>query len=589
MHQPKTREQRLLGNKSASNSQALKSFYLVLVCIFCLHHDNFILKCEAFSFSSKSGFVKQSHSVKENSHSTPLILGGSCKTMVRNDNGSDSLEENGKRRRQGIPRLRNPRRRMRIRRRNKFDPSLQEETGTSTLIGSHLCEEDEEEVKVMETSSRIGLGKRIRLLGQNRPRIQNFRPRRNMNFVRNNWRPVIRIVRFRRKNDTIEQELQVLNEENTTLILKQAVLEENVQEYLTTEQSGQETIELPGQQNNEKYNKQESSNNVTTIRAENNGSIKKGDLQDVQKINSSNEQQIKKKNANETGQKGKRINITSKYKTSRVIVPSYDEKVDGLLNEYMTQPITSFSLRSFHDTETPIAGRRRWMIRSLSQKELMDHPNISRKDVENAFEDNVFRLAVPLMPLLGIDLTPIIDLQVMTATKLNDNNTKSFFKAANKPPSNVVRIRSLRMSLLATDNEMKKYNMNDSSLQKMKHPIPTKVSKDQSVRQMGNEAIHFAEKLEKWLEPQLSFEADISWNDDTVNGGNDIEMGIVAVDSKAAISLTIPPLPFGVPIPSSFLIKQIGSNVLKRALKLALNQFLRQVEIDFKRWADIDK
>jgi len=255
----------------------------------------------------------------------------------------------------------------------------------------------------------------------------------------------------------------------------------------------------------------------------------------------------------------------------------------------MTQPITSFSLRSFHDTETPIAGRRRWMIRSLSQKELMDHPNISRKDVENAFEDNVFRLAVPLMPLLGIDLTPIIDLEVMTATKLNENNTKSFFKAANKPPSNVVRIRSLRMSLLATDNEMKKYNMNDSSLQKMKHPIPTKVSKDQSVRQMGNEAIHFAEKLEKWLEPQLSFEADISWNDDTVNGGNDIEMGIVAVDSKAAISLTIPPLPFGVPIPSSFLIKQIGSNVLKRALKLALNQFLRQVEIDFKRWADIDK
>merc|ERR1719215_1534043 len=130
---------------------------------------------------------------------------------------------------------------------------------------------------------------------------------------------------------------------------------------------------------------------------------------------------------------------------------------------------------------------------------------------------------------------------------------------------------------------MKKYNQNNPSLQKLKDPIPTKVSKDQSVRQMGNEAIHFAERLEKWLEPQLIFEADISWGNDAVDVYNDKEAGMVAVDSKASISLTIPPLPFGVPIPSSFLIKQIGSNILTRALKLALNQFLRQIEIDFKR------
>ena len=574
MHQPKTSEQRLTATKSNSTNKTLTVYFLLIVCLLSLQNDSIVLKCEAFSFSNNGGLVKQP---------------GSCKTMLRYDDGSDSLEEKNKRRRQGIPRLRNPRRRMRIKGRDRFDSALPEETGTSTLTGSRVCEEDKEKMKVIKTNNRIGLRKRIRLLGQNRPRIQNFRPRRNINFVRNNWKPVIRIERFRRKNDTLGQNIRVANEENTSLEVKQPVTEDYVQEYLTTEQSGQsqKSNALQDQRKNDKDNKKNISNNISTRNDESKGSIKKDDdLRNIQNIVSSDNQQ-QKKNVNTKRQKGKRINITSKYKTSRVIVPT-NEKVDGLLNEYMTQPITSFSLRSFHDTETPVAGRRRWMIRSLSKKEIMDHPKTSGGKVEKSSVDNIFRLAVPLMPLLGIDLTPIIDLEVMTATKSNDT-TKSFFKSGKKPPSNVVQLRSMRMSLLATDNEMKKYSLNNPSLQKMKDPIPTKVSKDQSVRQMGNEAIHFAERLEKWLEPQLTFEADISWDNDTVDVCNDIEAQMVAVDSKASISLTIPPLPFGVPIPSSFLIKQIGSNILTRALKLALNQFLRQVEIDFKRWADVDK
>jgi len=103
---------------------------------------------------------------------------------------------------------------------------------------------------------------------------------------------------------------------------------------------------------------------------------------------------------------------------------SSDEQYDGLSNEYMTQPITSFSWRSFQ--ETPTAGKRRqWMIRPLEKSELQSNKN-------NAFEEErFFCLAVPLMPLLGIDLTPIIDLEVIPATK-NNNNFFSMDNQMNK-------------------------------------------------------------------------------------------------------------------------------------------------------------
>jgi len=288
----------------------------------------------------------------------------------------------------------------------------------------------------------------------------------------------------------------------------------------------------------------------------------------------------------------------------------------------MTQPITSYSLRSFHDNETPVAGKRRWMIRPLKQCELSFKKGEENNNNNNTpfDEERFFRLAVPLMPLLGIDLTPIIDLEVIPATTKNTSNGALLLMdkmnlLKTSLSSSFVRIRSVRLSILATEDEVntnmdnnnsqrttktttnrrirkKKQPIKKNQLSSLEEPTPTKVSKDKSVRQMGNEAINFAEKLEKWLDPHLSFEAIIQWEDTAVNDAEKMSSSrqrrLVSVDSRAVISATIPHIPFAVPIPSSFLVKQIGSNLLKKALNLAMNQFLRQLEIDFKRWAEVD-
>ena len=79
------------------------------------------------------------------------------------------------------------------------------------------------------------------------------------------------------------------------------------------EQSGQsqKSNALQDQRKNDKDNKKNISNNISTRNDESKGSIKKDDdLRNIQNIVSSDNQQ-QKKNANTKRQKGKRINITS--------------------------------------------------------------------------------------------------------------------------------------------------------------------------------------------------------------------------------------------------------------------------------------
>jgi len=281
------------------------------------------------------------------------------------------------------------------------------------------------------------------------------------------------------------------------------------------------------------------------------------------------------------------------------------------LTEYMTQPVEQYSLLSFHDMEPPGDSSnplkaRRWLVRRLTTKETQRY--MSNRDERTSPEniDNLFRLAVPLQPLIGWDLTPVIDLEVISPQiasdigesnkECNDHEARMSSKWAplrgirgrvggnsdnfNEAQLPVVKIRSLSVSLLSTQEEV-----NAAMLEKL-----STSSKDQQHHssKMQEEAIGMVGKIEEWLRPHITFEAELSWNDEY----SAVTQSTVNIKSTAVTSLTIPKIPSGIlraAVPPTFFVKRLGATLTSKALEICLPRFLRQLERDYKRWSGIDE
>ena len=288
---------------------------------------------------------------------------------------------------------------------------------------------------------------------------------------------------------------------------------------------------------------------------------------------------------------------------------------------------------------------RRWHVRRLTKEEARHYINLSASSSDEAEvmeESNLFRLAVPLLPLIGWDLTPVIDLEVIppknyisvsgratdgpssiqrdrtigkteaayviyeTSGEGCDSESSSLSKwaplrdirkrmthqghgtksdvANSTPPPPVVRIRSLRVSLLSTQREVKEVMSRGKTRRDKANHMGGST--------MQREAIEMVGKVEEWLRPHITFEAELSWNDAVSSNGvpvyNDTPCSTVTVKSTAITSLTIPKIPSDIirkSVPSEFLVKRLGATLTSRALAVCLPRFLNQVEKDYNRWS----
>ena len=305
---------------------------------------------------------------------------------------------------------------------------------------------------------------------------------------------------------------------------------------------------------------------------------------------------------------GSRVTFKASREASRSIS---SRRLVATIDEYMRQDVKDYSLLSFHDEEgasdqkSQSSKQRRWLVRRLTEEEarryLAGSPALSH--VANNVE-NLFRLAVPLLPLIGWDLTPVIDLEVtppdiiarqevgggrMSGDESDDDTARWRFRrpkhirgGADSPP--VVRIRSLGVSLLSTQEEVKRAMMSGN------HSQPTRRD-----RKIQREAIGMVGKVEELLQPHISFEAELSWIEgipsSTSDGQNNISTSEVICKSSACTSLTVPKIPSDIlraAVPSSFLVKRLGSTLTSKALAICLPRFLRQLEKDYARWSGME-
>ncbi|KAL7542539.1 hypothetical protein ACHAXR_012133 [Thalassiosira sp. AJA248-18] len=346
---------------------------------------------------------------------------------------------------------------------------------------------------------------------------------------------------------------------------------------------------------------------------------------------------------NEEERKGAR-RVT--FKATRTASKSMLSKPLATLTEYMTQPVSQYSLLSFHDAEGGSSSSnsnssrnnnensksRRWLVRRLTTEEAqryIDSAASSERDGDMD-ESNLFRLAVPLLPLIGWDLTPVIDLEVIPpksrdsvftdddAVSVDLDGTMSEVVSrgsnleqskwaplkgirkrmrsrgdGNEPDTEtmdsgppVVKIRSLRVSLLSTQEEVKEVMSNQNGGAN---------NNNRRDRTMQKEAIEMVGKVEEWLRPHITFEAELSWDDGVSNSGGAAAVekkearSAVTVKSTAITSLTIPKLPSDIQLggPSAFLVKRLGATLTSQALAICLPRFLRQLEKDYNRWSGL--
>jgi len=335
------------------------------------------------------------------------------------------------------------------------------------------------------------------------------------------------------------------------------------------------------------------------------------------------------------------------FKATREASKALTSNPMATLTEYMTQPVSQYSLLSFHDAEGSSGSEnskqpmsRRWHVRRLSKEEAKHYiiSASSSEDPEVMEESNLFRLAVPLLPLIGWDLTPVIDLEVVPPKynismgakvkeglsihdrrKEKSEGTCVIYEASDvrfdpestssaewaplrgirkrisrgydaksndanfHPPPPVVKIRSLRVSLLSTQKEV--------------NEVMSSKNKGGKVNQRGGsnmqrEAIEMVGKVEEWLRPHITFEAELSWNDGVSNssGVDNDSSSTVTVKSTAITSLTIPEIPSDIirkSVPSAFLVKRLGATLTSRALAVCLPRFLNQLEKDYNRWSGL--
>ncbi|KAL3776172.1 hypothetical protein HJC23_000130 [Cyclotella cryptica] len=359
-----------------------------------------------------------------------------------------------------------------------------------------------------------------------------------------------------------------------------------------------------------------------------------------------------------------RVTFKASRKASRSM-PRYCSTASAVttLNDYMMQPVEQYSLLSFHDDE-PVQKNtlsssgesganvnslraRRWFVRRLTAEEAERYVKNSAGDRPKSSPppsslDNLFRLAVPLQPLIGWDLTPVIDLEVIppqvqwnvpesssspTSRKepgdgpqyqniecdIGEVSTGDLSKRPSKwdPLKRIrkrvvsgssscesdngrlpfVKIRSLSVSLFSTQEEVRAVMFEKDSITSKSRRNPTS--------KMQEEAIGMVGKVEEWLKPHITFEAELSWGDDqagpamvnNAHHGSKISHSTVTVKSTAITSLTIPKLPSGIlhaTVPSAFLVKRLGSTLTSKALEVCLPRFLRQLEKDYYRWSGLD-
>ena len=323
---------------------------------------------------------------------------------------------------------------------------------------------------------------------------------------------------------------------------------------------------------------------------------------------------------NEAERKGAR-RVT--FKATRVSSKAMLSRPVATLTEYMTQPVSQYSLLSFHDAEGSTKSNqmrsRRWLVRRLTTDEAQRYLDSSSSEVMD--ESNLFRLAVPLLPLIGWDLTPVIDLEVIPPqcdnfddSELSSDDDSSSAYLDSRPDSSVdqakwaplrgirkrikrsrddrqkdvdgetptdcdspvVKIRSLRVSLLSTQEEVNEVMSSNGR------------KNTRRGSNMQQEALEMVGKVEEWLRPHISFEAELSWNDGLSNIGVVAEnesLSTVSVKSTAITSLTIPKI--SPAFPSAFLVKRLGATLTSQALAICLPRFLRQLEKDYNRWSGL--
>lgn len=317
------------------------------------------------------------------------------------------------------------------------------------------------------------------------------------------------------------------------------------------------------------------------------------------------------------------------FKATRESTKAILSKPFATLTEYMTQPVSQYSLLSFHDANEG-SKQRRWLVRRLTAEESQRYINScsDEDDGEVMEESNLFRLAVPLLPIIGWDLTPVIDLEVTVGANLNcddvfdDTNRESLDETnyidvesstqkwaplrdirrrirqrgddasmSDASDCDVVKIRSLSVSLLSTQEEVKQVMSNDYGPQRRRR---SSAGVQRVPLQQQKEAIDMVSKVEDWLRPHITFEAELSWDDRVSSGSEDQnqhEPSTVTVKSTAITSLTIPKIPSDVlrkAVPSAFLVKRLGATLTSQALAICLPRFLRQLEKDYNRWAGLE-
>ena len=356
----------------------------------------------------------------------------------------------------------------------------------------------------------------------------------------------------------------------------------------------------------------------------------------------------------------RRVTFKATKESSKTIL----SKSFATLTDFMTQPVNQYSLLAYHDAEGMVSTdetpnrksmmSRRWLIRRLTKEESRFYVTDSSSSLEDAMnESNLFRLAVPLFPLIGWDLTPVIDLEVIPPRKdsvvkrssrieeevrasdrgsLEGNSVTSTISSSydswaplqgirkrishrggyhesrrDSPhsPSPVVKIRSLRVSLLSTQKEVNEIMMNESKSVTLDQRGR---EREASYNSMQREAIEMVGRVEEWLKPHITFEAEISWNDGLhssasptstttptgrVNNGHDDNAAApsnVTVKSTAITSLTVPKIPSEIlrnSVPSAFLVKRLGATLTSHALAICLPRFLTQLEKDYNRWSGL--
>lgn len=356
-----------------------------------------------------------------------------------------------------------------------------------------------------------------------------------------------------------------------------------------------------------------------------------------------------KKVDNSVKRKEKRVEFSASSTSRKKILLKGDE-YDMFVN-YMTQPVEQYSLLNFYgnqpisssSNETVFVTSRRWIVRRLTHEESKSYREDQKKKSDEDFQDNFFRLAVPLMPLVGLDLTPVIDLEVISpltdttqsipdnkevTTSPNENNRNNigmrFFSDSimenlfmqsedySKPEKERVKMRSLRVALLSSQEEINqamKISSSSSTVPstdslKAIQAVPQKVVYTSSSPSNKTDARGVFGKIEEWIHPHLKLNAKISWSssshvDSSLNSShlssvnttteNNIRQVELKIESDVQFQITVPKVGsvYTKLIPPSFVLRRFGSIIVKKVLGLTLPRFLIQLEKDFLRWSSL--